>query len=419
MNIDKDTVLSDKKTDESSITVSIPDGADVIIGQHCYLIVTVKSSQVKSIKRISIEDPKNNIVVSKEEDWKLIDDTSGKAIFMLAIDNNLSPNTSVSYIVHAHSDTDADVQGIAPLTVSYTTKKINEWSFISLKTDMEIIEVTHKPNAIDDPNSKYINYTGVIIDQNNNPLKNTQIIISSVYPRHDLEMVDIATVPVSNKTPELVKIQKRKNLSDFFVISSDENGNVGFRVYPRALSVRIEFIVEILGMNFAIPTVFAYVVEVSDSSVPPPQIFGILPGGVIKKETGVKEFIVAVPEYESLMAGDAIIFLIKDEDNKVIQLKPTYLVSSHSKFGGYDISLSYEKIPFNKRLGFYYLVVSMSGDSMYSVKLGVIFEDVSRDNTNNGNNGNNCDDGLYNKVDVDSNYSDGTFSLKIKSITMI
>ncbi|PHM64548.1 hypothetical protein Xsto_02822 [Xenorhabdus stockiae] len=140
MNIDNNIVLSEKKEESSPITVSIPDGADVIVGQHIYLVVTVKSPQVKSIKSITIDVPNNNIVVKKKEDWKLIDDTSGKAIFTLEVDDKLSSNTSISYTVHAYTDKNVDVEGIAPLIVNYTTKKVNEWgSSISLSPNMILI----------------------------------------------------------------------------------------------------------------------------------------------------------------------------------------------------------------------------------------------------------------------------------------
>ncbi|WP_446470879.1 hypothetical protein [Xenorhabdus stockiae] len=426
MNIDNNIVLSEKTEELSPITVSIPDGADVIVGQHIYLVVTVKSPQVKSIKSISIEDPKKNIsVLEVVEDWKLINDTSGKAIFMLEVDDQLSPNKAVGYTVHAYSDKNEDVHGIEPLMINYKTKKINEWNFVSLKTDMEIIEIP--VGSTYNPNGKYILYSGMVVDENNNPLKNTQIIVSSAnYPGGELEMLYITTDPSSGKSPEIVKIQKREKFSNFFVINSDENGNVGFRIYPKRLTLRIEFIVEILGMNFAIPIGFAYVISASDSnpSVPPPQIIGILPGGIIKKETGVKDLILTVPKYSYPAGGDVIIFLIKDENNKLTQLSPTYFVKDNSKEGNYNARISYEKIPFNKKLMFYYLVIRLGGDSMYSKKLNVIFEDDSGAGTNPNNggntgNGNHCDNGLYNKVDVDSNYEDGKFSLKIKSITLI
>ncbi|WP_145957457.1 hypothetical protein [Xenorhabdus hominickii] len=78
-----------------------------------------------------------------------------------------------------------------------------------------------------------------------------------------------------------------------------------------------------------------------------------------------------------------------------------------------------EKYHLIKRLEFYYLTSALSGFYAYSMKLNVIFVDDSGDNTDDGGNGNHCDNGLYNKADVNSNYSDGILSLKIKSITII
>ncbi|PHM38317.1 hypothetical protein [Xenorhabdus innexi] len=424
MNIN--TVLSDKKESVSPITVSIPDGADVIVGQHCYLVVTVKSPQIKSIKSISIEVPNKDIVVKQEKDWKLIDDASGEAIFMLEVDGKLLPNTSISYTVHAYSDTNVDVEGITPLTVGYTTKRMKKDSVILLSTDIEILATTDIPNPIDNPNTKYNVYSGVITDENGSPLKNTQVIISSLSTPHSIQLANITTNPINGNAPEIIKPQERTNQPDFITINSDDNGNIEFRVYAKqSMSVTIKFTTEIFGVIYPTYVASAYLVAGygSDGLLQIPSILDISSGGVVKKRIGIEKFRVGVPSYSSPVAGDTIIFLIKDENNKVIQLKPTsYVESRGTNLGGHSFTLSYEKIPFNKRLEFYYLVVLIGGYGVFSKKLNVIFEDDSGNKGGTGGTGghkNDCDNGLYNKVDVDSSYEDGKFSLKIKSITLI
>ncbi|MCC8366907.1 hypothetical protein J8V57_11515 [Xenorhabdus sp. PB61.4] len=428
MNIDNNMVFSEKKEELSPITVSIPDGADVIVGQHIYLVVTVKSPQVKSIKSITIDVPNNNIVVKKEEDWKLIDDASGKAIFTLEIDDKLSSNTSISYTVHAYSDKNVDVEGIAPLNVGYMTKRMKKNSVISLNTEIEVLDTLDAPSPIDDPNSKYNVYSGVVTDENNNPLINTQVIISSVSRQKSLHLANITTDPINSHTPELIEIQKRKSLPDFIAINSDESGSIRFRIYSKqGFSGTIDFTTEILGVINPTYAESAYIVGSYESStfhLQNPLILGILPGGIVRKKSGVKEFKVGVPEYKNPRIDDAIIFLMKDENNKIIQFKPVHYVDDVQNIGGYSFHLSYEKIPFNKKMDFYYIILDFAGNYSYSKKLNVIFEDDSGAGTNPNNggntgNGNHCDNGLYNKVDVDSNYEDGKFSLKIKSITLI
>ncbi|MBD2806071.1 hypothetical protein ID855_15470 [Xenorhabdus sp. ZM] len=201
MNIDRNTTISNREVKDASISVSIPDGADVIVGQHCYLVVTVKSPQVKSIKTISIKFPSENIGVKVEKDWKLIDDVSGKAIFMLEVDDKLSSNMSINYTVHAYSDTNEDVQGIVPLAVSYTTKKMKKNDVILLETEMEFLDTALIPSPINDPKSKYNVYSGVIKDENSKPLKNTQVIISSMSLYTSLDSVNITTDPMSGHVP--------------------------------------------------------------------------------------------------------------------------------------------------------------------------------------------------------------------------
>ncbi|PHM69155.1 hypothetical protein [Xenorhabdus sp. KJ12.1] len=426
MNIDNNIVLSEKKEESSPIIVSIPDGADVIVGQHIYLVVTVKSPQVKSIKSITIDVPNNNIVVKKEEDWKLIDDTSGKAMFMLEIDDKLSSNTSISYTVHAYTDKNVDVEGIAPLIVNYTTKKVNEWgNSISLSPNMILIQLQQKSNPIDDPNSKYITYSGKLFDEDKNPLRNMQLAVLSASFGRPLFDVSITTDPVDGETPGLIDIKSIDNRDDFFIINSDGNGNVRFRVYPKEHhSVILELNTQILGMGYEIPLQTTYIIagDISSPKLSAPRVIGMLAGGVIKKEKEDKKFRVYIPNYLNSSSRDAVIFLIKDENNNNITLGSTII--GEVNLSGYSFQLSYGKVPFNKKLGFYYIVLNIAADYAYSKKLNVIFEDDSGSGTNPNNggntgNGNHCDNGLYNKVDVDSNYEDGKFSLKIKSITLI
>ncbi|MCC8380812.1 hypothetical protein [Xenorhabdus sp. PB30.3] len=426
MNIDNNIVLSEKTEELSPITVSIPDGADVIVGQHIYLVVTVKSPQVKSIKSITIDVPNNNIVVKKEEDWKLIDDTSGKAMFMLKIDDKLSSNTSISYTVHAYTDKNVDVVGIAPLIVNYTTKKVNEWgNSISLSPNMILIQLQQKSNPIDDPNSKYILYSGKLSDENNIPLKNTQLMISSVSIGRALLSVNITTDPVDGKNPDLIETQPLNEFYDFFMVNSDENGNVNFRIYPKEhSSVILELNTQILGIGYAIPLQTTYIIagDIPSPKLSAPRVIGMLSGGVFKKEKEDKKFRVYIPNYLNSRPNNIIIFLVKDENNNSITLESTIIGKVNS--AGYNFQLSYEKIPFNKKLGLYYIALDIAANYVYSNSLNVIFEDDSASGTdpNNGGNtgnGNHCDNGLYNKVDVDSNYEDGKFSLKIKSITLI
>ncbi|WP_340607846.1 hypothetical protein [Xenorhabdus bharatensis] len=147
-----------------------------------------------------------------------------------------------------------------------------------------------------------------------------------------------------------------------------------------------------------------------------------LAGRILKKEKEDKKFRVYIPNYLNSRPNNVIIFLIKDENNNSITLESTIIGEVNS--AGYNFQLSYEKIPFNKKLGLYYIALDIAANYAYSKSLNVIFEDDSASGTdpNNGGNtgnGNHCDNGLYNKVDVDSNYEDGKFSLKIKSITLI
>ncbi|PHM60501.1 hypothetical protein Xsto_03959 [Xenorhabdus stockiae] len=293
-----------------------------------------------------------------------------------------------------------------------------------MKNGRITIQLQQKSNPIDDPNSKYILYSGKLSDENNIPLKNTQLMISSVSIGRALLSVNITTDPVDGKNPDLIETQPLNEFYDFFMVNSDENGNVNFRIYPKERSVILELNTQILGMGYAIPLQTTYIIagDIPSPKLSAPRVIGMLSGGVFKKEKEDKKFRVYIPNYLNSRPNNIIIFLVKDENNNSITLESTMIGKVNS--AGYNFQLSYEKIPFNKKLGLYYIALDIAANYVYSNSLNVIFEDDSASGTdpNNGGNtgnGNHCDNGLYNKVDVDSNYEDGKFSLKIKSITLI
>ncbi|MBD2792972.1 hypothetical protein [Xenorhabdus szentirmaii] len=72
---------------------------------------------------------------------------------------------------------------------------------ILLETEMEFLDTALIPSPINDPKSKYNVYSGVIKDENSKPLKNTQVIISSMSLYTSLDSVNITTDPMSGHVP--------------------------------------------------------------------------------------------------------------------------------------------------------------------------------------------------------------------------
>ncbi|CDL85784.1 hypothetical protein [Xenorhabdus szentirmaii] len=158
-----------------------------------------------------------------------------------------------------------------------------------------------------------------------------------------------------------------------------------FRIYSNFYTGSVRLTTEMFGVLYPTYAESVYLAGSYDSSLSYldyPFILNILPGGVIRKEVGDKGFRVDIRKYNSPHIGDNIIFLIEDEDNKVIQFKPAYsvdYVDGVPNVGGYNYQLSYENVPFNKRMSFYYIVINFSGNYSFSKKLSVIFVDDTGD----------------------------------------
>ncbi|MDC9580880.1 hypothetical protein PSI15_04725 [Xenorhabdus sp. PR6a] len=360
------------------LCVSIPDGADVVIGQTCYLTVSLSadSNLISSINSISIEADKKYFSVDNKNGWKVSENGNfGSAIILLHINDNLSPDISVNYTVRAMSNS-GYIKEIKPLEITYTTKKVEPTGLISLTTNNEYIEPPTEDNPVG-TGSSYVTYSGKLLDYNNNPLKNTQIIVSSEQSdkifSHDQNkvLVNIGTAPKDGELPQKIITHSQSNF-DFFAVHSDINGNIEFRVYPvRDTSVRVDFDTQILNVTSVNYAASIYIFNAIRSSLfgpNSPKILGIQDGKV-RKIPNAKGMEVHVASYPEGKDTDSLIFFMQgfDQSDKPIQLKPIYRLDNITNLDSTPFYFTYDQLPLNKSMKLYYLVAPESQEYSYSM----------------------------------------------------
>ncbi|MBC8953525.1 hypothetical protein [Xenorhabdus sp. PB62.4] len=386
------------------LCVSIPDRADVIIGQTCYLTVSLAADPnlISSINNISIESNKEHIIVQELHDWKISENkNTGSAVFYLKISDSLLPETSINYTVHAISDSNYTHE-IKSLNISYTTKKVKPESFISLSTtnNNEYIEPPTEDNPVGTGNS-YITYYGKVLDYNGSPLKNTQILISSELPGKIFphgqgeELVHIGTEPNKGEISQRI-ITHSQSSFDFFTVNSDLNGNISFRVYPiKNISVRVDFDTQILNLTPTNYAASAYIFNATRNSLfgpNAPKISG-MQDGKIEKTSGKKGMEVHVASYPGYNNTDSLIFFMQgfEQNDNPIQLNPIYHLEDIENIEETPLYFTYEQLPLNKPMKLYYLVAPQSQEYSYS---------MTRMFTYIGEQNNSSNDRIYNKVKV-------------------
>ncbi|WP_340620273.1 hypothetical protein [Xenorhabdus siamensis] len=370
--------ITDSPCKFGELCVSIPDGADVVIGQICYLTVslTADPNLISHIDNISIEADKRYVTVENKPFWKISEDkSSGSTIILLHINNNLPEGSSIRYIINATSS-NSYINEIKPLEIKYTAKKVQPTSFISLSTQNEYIEPPTEDNPVGIGNS-YIKYSGKLLDHNNNPLRNTQIIISSEQPgkifSHDEDkaLVNIGTEPEDGQLSQKI-ITHRQNDFDFFTINSDINGDIKFRIYPiRDTSVRIDFDTQILNVTSVNYAASIYIFNAINNSIfgpNAPTILGIKDGKIekIPETEGVKVYVTPYPGYQDT---DSLIFFIQgfNPNDNPIQLKPIYNLNGIFNLEENPFSFTYDQIPLNKPMKLYYLIAPKNKEYSYSM----------------------------------------------------
>ncbi|KLU14076.1 MULTISPECIES: hypothetical protein [Xenorhabdus] len=430
MKIEEDFMVKVTPQKDYSVTATIPDQSDIIVGQtsHIKIIVSGVLNKIRNIKHVTIElDPSIAGLVTwkTEEQWES-GGSDGNTMIRLTVDKKLNElqHKEIIYTVNLWADekkTQA-VSNYTPQKFTYNVKRVDRDTVIVLNTDNEYIQPPTEDNPVG-TGKEYIIYSGLLIDNKKKILKNTQVIVVSslsnqIYSDNpDQTLVNIGTVPdSSNPTPEPISTS-RGNGIDYFVINSDDGGNIKFSVYPQKnIAGRIDFKTGILGATTLSYAASVYIFSNTNTSDDPlgpisPNIYNVDQLGKLQKIPGSKGMQVGISPYIGHQKTDALIFFMQgyESNDEAIQLKPIYKLDNIDSLDGNPFNFTYDQLPFDKPMQLYYLIAPASKDSLYSMSSNFMYVgELSGGDDNNG------DDGVYTSVEVYSSYSPSPFDLKNK-----
>ncbi|PHM23480.1 hypothetical protein [Xenorhabdus ehlersii] len=426
MKIEEDLVVKTLPQNDYTVTATIPDQSDIIVGQTSYISIIASGvpNKIRNIKNVTIELDRDivNLVKWKTERSWLSAGNVGYVMIRLTVDNNLNEqqHKEIIYTVNLWADEKGTqaVSNYTPLKFTYNVKKINPKAVIVLNTDNEYIQPPTGDNPVGTGN-EYITYSGSLVDNIGGVLKNTQVVVASslldqIYSNNaDNALVNIGTVPDSGSSSIQIPTT-RDNDIDYFVINSDGSGNIKFRVYPKKnISARIDFKTGILGVtsiNYAASVYIFSNTNMSDDPFGPlsPNIYNVDQLGKLQKIPGSNAMQVGIAPYVGHQKTDALIFFIKgyEKNDEPIQLKPIYKLENIDSLDGNPFNFTYDQLPLNKLMQLYYLIAPASQDSLYSMTSNFMYVGELSDGDNNG------DGGIYTPVEVYSSYSPSPLDLK-------
>ncbi|MDX7992128.1 hypothetical protein [Xenorhabdus littoralis] len=369
---------SPEPINNSPISVSMVDNSNVFNDQTIYIVAKINAdiNTLKEISNFKVESNPDSIYVESNYDFTIVESLVspyGYASFLLTIKNQRK-ESKVGFKVSV-IDGNSNIINIPSLNVTYNVLTEIAQNTITLKTENEFIPVPNSDNSIDDVKSEYNLYSGKIIDINENPLKNVQVVISSMKSEQlNTPSVHITTDSETGKVGDPIKIGKMSNMY-FFVVQSDDHGNIKFRVYPiKGIEVRVDFEAQIMGVTPVSFTTSIYVFSAYSNfgNLANPFIEEIQEGGILENSDGDEFFKAQINSYHEAKNSDALVFFTHNYATKKIKLlSPTYTIDNKDILEDREFSFSYKQLDLNQDLGFYYLVIPREGDARYSQALEV------------------------------------------------
>ncbi|MBD2786194.1 hypothetical protein ID849_16090, partial [Xenorhabdus sp. 3] len=195
-------------------------------------------------------------------------------------------------------------------------------------------------------------------------------------------LVEITQDPVTG-TNAPIDIMKLPNGQDCFVLTTDPQGQVRFRVYPKERATgRIDFLAKIhdLTREEYTAAICIYPDYSKNHPLANPFINEMEEGGTLKKLSGQTDFTVSVNSYAGYMVADptdVIAFFTlydgittkDDETTPKTLLSPTYRANNVHQIEDRVFSFSYDQLEPNKPGGIYYAVISKQQGITYSDSL--------------------------------------------------
>ncbi|WP_338805186.1 hypothetical protein WDV76_09290 [Xenorhabdus griffiniae] len=378
--------------DDYQVTLSLENGTNVLVGQEIYLKVTIKSttndvSSLNNIGSVIIKDPtgKKSISYKTYESYFAVipqnkADSYGEAILALTI-HKPNDNNQLNLSISVQDKNKRPIHGFNDRPVKYTVINNILADSIVLKTKNEFIATPTTVNSISNSISTYNLYTGIISDNKAKPIGNIQVVIAA--QRHNQLSPSSGLIKITHDRAtganELIDIMTLPDGRDFFVLTSDPQGEISFRAYPTAgAEGRVDFVAKIqdLTRDDYTAVMCIYPAYSKDHPLDNPFINEMEVGGTLKKLPGQTDFTVSVNSYDGYMtpgSKDVIAFFTEyDGTTQKTLLSPTYRINNKiDRIEDRVFSFPYDQLEPNKPGGIYYAVISEQNEIMYSDSLYV------------------------------------------------
>ncbi|MDX8000294.1 hypothetical protein FE394_14080 [Xenorhabdus sp. Reich] len=413
----KNNVFKSNKNDYS-VTTTIPDQSDIIAGQTSYINITITATNIsllKNIKKVTIviDNTATSYASWRSSQGVNVGLRNASMEIQFSVNNEVAEKTNIPYTVHLWSDEKGTtaVANYTPTPITYTVKKIDLKNIITLNTDDNYIQPPEKDNPVS-ANNPHIIYSAKLTDIHGNILKGVQVVVASELQNQiysdssDKVLVKIGTQPDTGSPVPITTI--RDNEIDYFLINTNESGEIKFGVYPQEyISARIDLKTGILSVTPFSYAASAYIFNAENPTNDPfgpssPNIYNIDEKGRLQKTPDTDNMEVGIVTYDSHRSTDSLIFFIKgfEKNDKAIRLKPIYKISRKDSFYGYPFNFTYSQLPLDKSVQLYYLISPLGQDALYSMTSNLTY---IGDPT--GGNDNPDDNGVYIEVEVYSSYS--------------
>ncbi|AOM41934.1 hypothetical protein [Xenorhabdus hominickii] len=347
-------------TGKYQIYLSVPKNADVAIGQGFYLNITITSNEAIPTDFKFTLDNYIGLNVESINPSLSAPSTPNSIDFLayLVIDDSGSmaegESTTVSYGVN--------ISGVEPKKISYTARKINQ-DEIKLKVDKLICHTPEKDEMPKSMGDDFILYSMILTDGSGHLMKNTPMQIYSDNLANLNERIVITTDP-SKGTPFRIIKPILSDKYNFIPISSNDEGNVSFRVYPvKNKPAVIQLGIQLAGANSN------YVVPITYSLSPKPKdprellskpLIQDLYNGKLSGYGANQKFSINIPYYDDATDSDHILFYTKNGLNL-----PVRKIQDATE-PDYSFELYYNDFSLNELSELSYVVARNIDNTLYS-----------------------------------------------------
>ncbi|MDE1475250.1 hypothetical protein [Xenorhabdus bovienii] len=341
----------------NSITVSVDDKSNVIIGQVLIIDIIFKSdSNIPTNSQFELKNIKN--ATASNTFFSIINsDDNFSMTTELYIDKNISTGDIVSFDIVPNEH-----------AVGFSTKKIN---YTANEVDLDSLGIYFEEDVIPalmtdeiniPPNGKsYTRAIAMVKNRNGYPLAEVPITIIGGY----LPNLDKVKIFLSNQDPNTEVSKQQLYGEQSIVLNTNKNGKLEFYIY---LSDKSQFVLDLKARvsgktDFVFSRNRLYVLDddpgapfnITKQTLAPPNLLD--DSGELRGDDNSSTFLVSINSYNNAKADDTILFYV---DGKYSRQE--IVLNDIKNLNNYFIHLPYTIFPLNKRVTFSYVVVSTNGN---------------------------------------------------------